>query len=246
VTRTMPVRFNHCADNRQPIDKMSLGDLLAAYLRHYSIQFYLVIAVAATLLGVSLAPSLAMPLTAAAVVVVVYPLAEYSLHRWVLHGHFLYKKAWSAKVWKRIHYDHHQSPHDLDVLFGALYTTLPTIALVTLPAGWFIGGAAGACTAFATGLLLFALYEFCHCVQHLPWLPKSRWLRGIKRRHLAHHFHNERGNYGITSTIWDIVFNTAYDDVREVPRSPTVFDLGYSRDKQERFPWVAALSRKER
>jgi len=225
---------------------MSLGDLLAAYLRHYSIKCYLIIAVATTFLGVSLASDFVMPLTAAAAVAVVYPLAEYSLHRWVLHGRFLYKKAWSAKVWKRIHYDHHQSPHDLLVLFGALYTTLPTIAVVALPTGWLIGSAAGACTAFATGLLLFVLYEFCHCVQHLPYLPRNRWLRGIKRRHLAHHFHSDRGNYGITSTIWDTVFNTGYDDVREVPKSPTVYDLGYTHDQQERYPWVAALSSRRR
>ena len=246
VTRTMPLRANHRADNRQPLKQMSLGDLLAAYLKHYSIRIYLITALAATFLGVWLASNFVMPLAAAAAMVVVYPLAEYSLHRWVLHGRFLYKKAWSAKVWKRIHYDHHQRPHDLLVLFGALYTTLPTIAVVTLPVGWLTGGAAGACTAFATGLLLFALYEFCHCVQHLPYLPRNRWLRGIKRRHLTHHFHSERGNYGITSSIWDIVFNTGYDDVREVPRSPTTYNLGYTRYQRERYPWVAALSRRER
>ncbi len=53
----------------------------------------------------------------------------------------LYKSELTAKVWKRIHYDHHQNPHDLSVLFGALYTTLPPILLLTLPIGWSIGGA---------------------------------------------------------------------------------------------------------
>ena len=62
------------------------------------------------------------------------------LHRWVLHATWLYKSPLTAKVWKRIHYDHHQNPHDLSVLFGALYTTLPAILLITLPLGWLVGG----------------------------------------------------------------------------------------------------------
>ena len=38
-------------------------------------------------------------------------------------------------TWKRIHYDHHQDPNHLEVLFGALHTTLPTIALGVIPIG---------------------------------------------------------------------------------------------------------------
>ena len=69
----------------------------------------------------------------------------------MLHNRLLYKSQLTAKVWKRIHYDHHQNPHDLSVLFGALYTTLPPILLLTLPIGWLIGGAAGAAAAMAAG-----------------------------------------------------------------------------------------------
>ena len=31
---------------------------------------------------------------------VLYPLVEYAVHRWLLHSRFLYKQAWTAKVWK--------------------------------------------------------------------------------------------------------------------------------------------------
>ena len=86
-----------------------------------------------------------LPLAVAAVAaVVVYPLVWYLLHRFVLHGRYLYKLPQTAAVWKRIHFDHHQDPNDLGVLFGALYTTLPTIVIVTVPIGWAIGGPAGA------------------------------------------------------------------------------------------------------
>jgi sterol desaturase/sphingolipid hydroxylase (fatty acid hydroxylase superfamily) len=241
----MPHRFAYGEDDVRDLGQMSLADVVIAWLRHHSIQVYLALAATAAVPGIWLAPSAAAALTTAAAMVVVYPLVEYGLHRWVLHGRFLYKSAWTAKIWKRIHYDHHRNPHDLLVLFGAPYTTLPTIALVTLPLGWLIGGAAGACVALATGLLLFAMYEFCHCIQHLPYTPSNRWLRAIKSRHLAHHFHSEQGNFGITSALCDSIFGTRYDRAAAVPRSPTACNLGYTGHERERYPWVAALSNKE-
>ena len=188
------------------LDKMTLRGLVVAYFTHYSIQTYLILAAISIGLTFWLADGLGGPLAAVATVLVLYPLVEYLIHRWLLHSTLLYKSALTAKVWKRIHYDHHQNPHDLSVLFGALYTTLPTILIITLPLGWVIAGPAGSTAALAAGLLVFAGYEFCHCVQHLPFTPANKWLRNIKKRHLAHHFHSEQGNYGITSSLWDRIF----------------------------------------
>ena len=126
------------------LDKMSLSDLVVAYFTHYSIQVYLLLAAMALVLGVRLAPSWREPTLAIAAVIVLYPLVEYALHRWVLHSRLLYKRAWTARAWKRIHYDHHQDPNHLEVLFGALHTTLPAVAAVTLPIGYLIGGVGGA------------------------------------------------------------------------------------------------------
>lgn len=227
------------------LDKMSLRELVVAFFTHYSIQAYLAIAAVAIGLTVWLATGPGGPLAAVLAVLVLYPLVEYLIHRWLLHSTLLYKSPLTAKVWKRIHYDHHQNPHDLSVLFGALYTTLPTIFLITLPLGWLIAGPSGATAALAAGLLVFSGYEFCHCVQHLPFTPRNRWLRTIKRRHLAHHFHNEHGNYGITSNIWDRLLRTIYDPPGSVPRSRTAYNLGYDGAERRRFPWVGDLSATE-
>ena len=90
--------------------------------------------------------------------------------------------------------------------------------------------------------MIFCCYEFCHCIQHLPFTPKLAILRRLKRHHLAHHFHSERGNFGITSLFWDRVFGTHYADPKGFPRSETVFNLGYTGPETARFPWVAKLS----
>jgi sterol desaturase/sphingolipid hydroxylase (fatty acid hydroxylase superfamily) len=219
-----------------------LRELVVAYFTHYSIQVYLLLAIVSAAVAASLAPSWREPLTGAVLALLSYPFFEYLLHRFVLHGRFLYRQAWTAKVWKRIHYDHHQNPHDLSVLFGALYTTLPPIFLLSLPIAWAVAGPSAGFAGFAAALLAFAGYEFCHCVQHLPFTPQNRWLRDIKKHHLAHHFHSEQGNFGIVTAFWDRIFRTGYVNPREKPRSPTTHNLGYTREERERFPWVGELS----
>ena len=64
----------------------------------------------------------------------------------------------------------------------------------------------------------------------------------VKRLHLAHHFHSERGNFGIMSFIPDRLFGTLYNAVRDMPRSPTTFNLGYDRAEAARYPFVAELT----
>jgi len=238
----MFARWASWTNREYNLEKMTLRELVVAFFTHYSIQAYLLLAAVGIGCAIAWAPSIWPPLRAVLLVFLLYPLVEYVLHRWVLHAQWLYKSALTAKVWKRIHYDHHQNPHDLTVLFGALYTTLPAILLITLPLGWLVAGASGAAAAMSAGMLVFSGYEFCHCVQHLPIVPKNPWLRDIKKRHLAHHFHSEQGNFGITSSLWDKLLGTVYDTPREVPRSPTTHNLGYTSDERERFPWVAELS----
>ncbi len=75
--------------------------------------------------------------------VLAYPIAWYLIHRFVLHSRFLYRSPLTAALWKRIHFDHHQDPHRMDVLFGSPLTTLPTILAILLPLGWLIGARRG-------------------------------------------------------------------------------------------------------
>ena len=230
------------AQRTHNLSRMGLRDLVGVYFPYPAIIAYLVLTAASIALAAywgGEAWRLALAMTVA---VLVYPLAWYLIHRFILHGRFLYKSLATATTWKRIHVDHHQDPNDLRVLFGALHTTVPTIAIVTVPVGWLIGGPGGAMAAFAAGLLTTCFYEFCHCVQHLNYAPRLSMLKRFKRLHLAHHFHNETGNFGITSFVWDRIFGTYYPKVKDVPRSATLFNLGYTDAEAARYPWVAARS----
>jgi len=224
------------------LDRMDLRGLVHAYFQHYTIIAYLALA-ALCVAGFVWRPAAALPTVIAfAAGVAVYPLVWHLLHQYVLHGKWMWRHKWLAPTWKRIHYDHHQDPNNLSVLFGALHTTLPTIAIATLPIGWLIGGFGGAMAALCAGLLTTCYYEFMHCIQHLAFKPKWKWVQHMKQRHNEHHYFDETGNFGITNYGWDRLLGTYYEKKDRPKRSATVFNLGYDETIAEQWPYVKDLS----
>jgi sterol desaturase/sphingolipid hydroxylase (fatty acid hydroxylase superfamily) len=240
------LKIGFWSDRDYHLDRMNLRELAAAYFQYYAIAAY--IGVAALAGGVVIARIVRgeaewLAVVAACIATVfIYPVVWYLLHRFVLHSRWMWKSPMTAGVWKRIHYDHHSDPNNLKVLFGALYTTLPTVALATMPVGYVLAGATGALAALATGVAQTCVYEFFHCIQHLGYVPRWGWVREIKKLHMAHHFHNESGNFGITNLWWDRVLGTFYEGPKDRPRSATVFNLGYDEEVAKSYPYVAKLT----
>lgn len=224
------------------LDRMTFRELVVAYLQYPAIILYLGLAAIAA--GVWLVEPATAGRTAASVAaaVLLFPIVWYALHRWVLHSRWMWKVSFLAAMWKRIHYDHHQDPNHLEVLFGSPSNVVPTVALATIPVGYAIGGIGGAAAAFATGMVQTCVNEFFHCIQHLSYRPKNKWLAHIKQRHMEHHFHDETGNFGITNYWWDHLFSTYYGGAAKRPKSPTVFNLGYTEAVANRWPRVRELS----
>jgi sterol desaturase/sphingolipid hydroxylase (fatty acid hydroxylase superfamily) len=242
----IPFKFGFWSDKEYHLDRMNLRELTAAYFQYYAIAAYILVAlVSAGVVLWTLATGQAQfwPIAACvAAAVLVYPIVWYVLHRYILHSRWMWKSPLTAGTWKRIHYDHHSDPNNLKVLFGALYTTLPTVALATMPIGYLLAGWPGAVTALCAGVVETAIYEFFHCIEHLGYLPKWQWVHEMKKFHMAHHFHNEQGNYGITNLFWDKVIGTFYVGAADKPRSPTVFNLGYDEEVAKIYPYVARLT----
>jgi sterol desaturase/sphingolipid hydroxylase (fatty acid hydroxylase superfamily) len=223
------------------LDKMTLNDLVWAYFLYPAVQLYIVLLIVDATLAVRLGGSPLRKALAAAVVLPLYPVVEYCLHRFLLHAP-LYRSRRLAVLWKRIHYDHHRDPNDLRILFGAPQHTLMAVVGVTLPIGAAIAGFAGMAAASSAGLACLMFYEFVHCMQHLRFTPRSRFFRDAKRGHLLHHFHNERGNFGITGCVVDRLVGTGYRSASEIERSATVRNLGYTGEQCVTYPWVERLS----
>ncbi len=242
--KSIPTMLRREGARANDLGAMSLRELVIAYVTWPSIVLYWVLCIAcvagAIWLGVLQTPLRA--LAAVGVGLLIYPIFEYAVHRYVLHNRWLYRNPLTADLWKRIHYDHHQDPNRLDVLFGSPTNTLPAIAAPCLLIGYAIGGWPTALLVFAVGLVLFSFYEFCHCVQHLTYTPKMAWLRKIKKNHMAHHFHSEQGNFGITTNVVDHLVGSFYENAEARPRSVHVYDLGYDEAEKQRYPWVAQRS----
>lgn len=230
-------------NRKHNLDRMTLSDLVIAFFTYYAVWAYIALGLSAAVATVLWWENSLRQLAVVPAISVAFALGWYISHRWVLHSK-LYRLPFrfTAKTWKRIHFDHHQDPNDLRILFGALHTTLPTILGVEMPIGYLINGRAGAALAMAFAMWLTCFYEFCHCAQHLNFTPKSPFLKEIKRLHLMHHFHNEQVNFGITNYLYDKLLGTYSAKAGDVPKSPTVFNLGYTEEEAQRYPWVARLS----
>ena len=78
------------------LDKMSLRDLIHAYFAYPAIQAYLGLGTISAIAALWWQRSIVSLGIAAIAAVLIYPLIWYLLHRFILHGRFLYKMRWSA------------------------------------------------------------------------------------------------------------------------------------------------------
>ena len=127
--RLFSLFFRRGKTRTNDLGQMSLNELIVAYATYPTVIFYALLAVAAAAGAIRLG-AFAAPwrtLASIAAMLAIYPFYEYALHRFVLHNRLLYQSPLTAAIWKRIHYDHHQDPNRLDVLFGHPSNTLLAI-----------------------------------------------------------------------------------------------------------------------
>ena len=126
----------------------------------------------------------------------VWTLAEYLLHRFVLHG-------WP--YFAKFHQAHHDDPHALIAaptvfslgIFAGIALLPATLLAGLWPAlPWFAG--------FLSGYLAFGTIH--HIVHH----SESRHvvIRHFKKFHARHHHGTDGQNFGVLTSFWDRVFGT--------------------------------------
>jgi sterol desaturase/sphingolipid hydroxylase (fatty acid hydroxylase superfamily) len=176
-----------------------------------------------------------------AMMVVLYPVAEYLLHRYLLHANFLAKSSLTSPLWYRIHYRHHSKPSDQSVILAAPYTIVGAVTIFSALFAIFFGSWTALTGGLAVGSLLIIAYEYAHSVCHSAFPTENRYLKSIRTNHVLHHFHSETGNYGITNNLSDVLFGTRYGEKSLPQRSPTVRNLGYDDEMRRAFPWIAEI-----
>lgn len=125
-----------------------------------------------------------------------WSLAEYLLHRFVLHG---------LAPFKQWHAAHHQHPSAL-ICTPLLLSGSLIALLVALPAWWLLDSAA-ACAltlGFVAGYLGYSATH--HAIHH--WRSRGAWLRERKSAHALHHHAAQSCWFGVTSSGWDRAFQS--------------------------------------
>jgi dihydroceramide fatty acyl 2-hydroxylase len=135
----------------------------------------------------------------------VWSLAEYVLHRYVFH--FIREATWAQKLHFFLHGVHHDFPSDKDRLVMPLGASLPMAVLFY---GIFYGLTGGIRLAeplyigFALGYLA---YDGTHYAVH-HFKQTTRIGKFLKKHHMKHHHGDNFGGFGVSSPLWDVVFNT--------------------------------------
>ena len=129
---------------------------------------------------------------------------EYSLHRFLFHLPINTK--WAKKISYIIHGIHHRDPRD------PLRLVAPPV--MSLSIGLFL------VYFFSRFFTIDQLYSFIFgftlsylCYDYLHWMlhhnrSKNILFYYLRRNHAIHHHHNPPIRFGVTSPLWDFIFNT--------------------------------------
>jgi 4-hydroxysphinganine ceramide fatty acyl 2-hydroxylase len=149
-------------------------------------------------------------------------LSEYSWHRFAFHAPPA-PWPWMRRLQHRLHYDHHSEPNRLDLLFLPLWFLGPNLVITAALVYAILGGWAVAPIMLGIMLAIFH-YEWVHYVAHIPYEPRTRFGRWMKRYHLRHHFISEKLWFGVSNPSLDLVYRT-YREPKSVEKSATVRKL---------------------
>lgn len=138
---------------------------------------------------------------------ITWTLAEYVLHRFVLHH---------VPRIREMHEAHH---HDQHALIGtSTFVSAPIYLVFSLPPLWWIGGGSFACSLVAGFLLGYLWYVTVHHLVHHRSARQGSLFFALKRRHALHHHVTPEGNFGVTSGFWDRMFGTDIKPRRNAAR----------------------------
>ncbi len=133
---------------------------------------------------------------------------EYLIHRFAFH--FEAKSDYGKRLVFIFHGIHHDHPND------PLRLVMPPS--VSLPLGTafylifhFVFGSVYAEPLFAGLLSGYLAYDMTHFAVH-HFMLKNKTMMKIKTHHMKHHYKDSTKGFGVSSPLWDKIFQTEYGD----------------------------------
>jgi len=141
----------------------------------------------------------------------IWTLAEYGLHRFIFHFHPSNPSERMERILFLFHGIHHTQPRSKTRLVMPPAVSIPLSALFYglfyLVLGVLLPLAHWVAPLFVGFILGYIAYDMLHYSMH-HFSLKGKFFRMIRRHHMAHHFKTPNRRYGVSSPLWDIVFQT--------------------------------------
>ena len=126
--------------------------------------------------------------------IVLYTFLEYLFHRWLLHS-----------VLSKVHLNHHTSPRNLRIIATPILPVQLYDFLVILLLMWVVGREIA--YAINCGISFGqCLMDSVHVLFHSSFRPW--YLESARSYHTHHHFIDQEGAHGLTTSFWDTLFGT--------------------------------------
>lgn len=180
-----------------PTADVSLRDVAREFLRHRDNALFVAPCAALILLGAVTGIRPADVLWFAIGWLIFLP-QEWLTHFYILHWP---GAAWSETYYRwmyRLHYGHHDFPRRDDLMYMPPWLTLPMTAFNLALYFAIAPDTRAALAAFAGGLAGYLAFEWSHLLCHVPYTPKTAWVKKICERHAAHHFVTEHRWFSVS------------------------------------------------
>jgi sterol desaturase/sphingolipid hydroxylase (fatty acid hydroxylase superfamily) len=136
----------------------------------------------------------------------VWTITEYLLHRYIFHYHPV--SEWGKRVHFIFHGIHHDYPRDKMRLVMPPSASIPLASLF-----YFLFSLVfelPVLLAFFPGFLLgYLIYDMLHYAMHHHNF-KSGVMKKIKQHHMLHHYDDPTKGYGVSSSLWDVIFQSGF------------------------------------
>lgn len=178
---------------------------------HWSVPLYIYVPVAAFFCYRSFAVagnSLGYFLLYLAAGLFIWSITEYLLHRFIFH--FVPKSKWGLRLHFIFHGVHHDYPRDAKRLVMPPSVSIPLAVLFYFLFLWLLP--ARMMNAFFAGFILgYLAYDMIHyAIHHANF--KTSVMKRIKQHHMLHHYQDQNKGYGVSSSLWDIFFQSGFKD----------------------------------
>ncbi|MEP7146938.1 MAG: sterol desaturase family protein [bacterium] len=139
-----------------------------------------------------------------------WSLTEYIIHRWAFH--YDPKTELGKKAHFLVHGIHHDYPRDATRLVMPLLVSAPLATLF-----YFLFHAIFGVyhfNIFSGFIFGYVAYDSIHYATHHMDM-KGKFGKFLKTYHLRHHYSDEYTAYGVSNPLWDYVFGTVPQQVKE-------------------------------